>query len=126
MFAGSRWNMFHVEPDCFMPRNNLAVLSRDRVRNFGIPVLKVIQGSTITKTNQYDESNLSVDKLQINISISKKQVSTRTSRYYCLICDKNIGGAILKEMDNLISRIMDHIKYLESQQLRNMKSVSDR
>ena len=25
--VGSRWNIFHVEPDCFMPRNNLAVNS---------------------------------------------------------------------------------------------------
>ena len=24
LLVGSRWNMFHVEPDCFMPRNNLA------------------------------------------------------------------------------------------------------
>ena len=24
MLVGSRWNMFHVEPYCFMPRNNLA------------------------------------------------------------------------------------------------------
>ena len=24
LLVGSRWNMFHVEPDCFMSRNNLA------------------------------------------------------------------------------------------------------
>ena len=24
LLVGSRWNMLHVEPDCFMPRNNLA------------------------------------------------------------------------------------------------------
>ena len=24
LLVGSRWNMFHMEPDFFMPRNNLA------------------------------------------------------------------------------------------------------
>ena len=24
LLVGSRWNMFHMEPDCLMPRNNLS------------------------------------------------------------------------------------------------------
>ena len=42
----------------------LDVLNRDRVRKFGIPILKDIRGYTITKTNQSSKSNLSVYNLQ--------------------------------------------------------------
>ena len=42
---------------------NWDVLSRDRVRKFGTPILKDIKGSNRTKTNQSTKSNLSVDKI---------------------------------------------------------------
>ena len=45
--------------------DNWDVLSRDRVRKFATLILKVINGSTITKTEQYTKSNLSVEKPQI-------------------------------------------------------------
>ena len=106
--------------------DNCSVLSRDRVRKFGMPIFKGIKGSTMANTNQSIKSNLSVENLWSKVVISKKQGSTWPSRYYCLIYDNKIGQAILKEMENLINIIMYHIKYLESQQLRNMKAVSDR
>ena len=105
---------------------NWGVLSRDIVRNFGTPILKGIKGSTRTKTNQSAKSNLSVDNLRSEVAIARKQGSTRTSRYYHLINGKGIGEAILLEMEKLMSIIMDHIKYLEAKQLRNMKAASDR
>ena len=105
---------------------NWYVLSRDRGRKFGMPILKSIKGSTITKTNQYAKSNLSVENTRSKVAISKKQGSTCPSHYFCLIYYNKIGEAILTEMENLISRIMYYIKYLESQQLSNMKSASDR
>ena len=55
---------------------NWGVLSRDIVRNVGTPILKGIKSSTRTKTNQSAKSNLSVEKLQSKVAISKKQVST--------------------------------------------------
>ena len=56
----------------------------------------------MTNTNQSVKSNLSVEKLQSKVAISKKQGYTWPSRYYCLIYDNKIGEAILKEMENLI------------------------
>ena len=67
-----------------------------------------------------------MEKLQSEVAIARKQGSTWTSRYYHLINGKRIGEAILLEMEKLMSIIMDHIKYLEAQQLRNMKAESDR
>ena len=40
--------------------DNWYLLSRDRVRKFGTPILKGIKDSTRTKTNQSANSNLSV------------------------------------------------------------------
>ena len=102
------------------------VLSRDIVRNFGTPILKGIKDFTRTKTNHSTKSNLSVEKLRSEVAIARKQGSTWTSRYYQIINGKRVGEAILLEMENLMSIIMDHIKYLEAQQLRNMKAASDR
>ena len=39
---------------------NYDVLSRDKMRKLGTPILIGIKGSTRTKTNQYAKSNLSV------------------------------------------------------------------
>ena len=55
-------------------------LSRDRVRKFCMPILKVIKGSTITKTNQSAKSNLIVEKLQSKVKIASKQGSAWPSR----------------------------------------------
>ena len=105
---------------------NWGVLSRDIVRNFGTLILKAIKDFTRTKTNQSAKSNLSVEKLRSEVAIARKQDSTCNSRYYHLINGKGIGEAIFLEMDKLMNIIMDHIKYLEAQQLRNMKAESDR
>ena len=51
--------------------DNRDVLSRDRVRKFCMPILKVIKGSTITKTNQSAKSNLGLEKLQSEVTISR-------------------------------------------------------
>ena len=106
--------------------NNLDVLSRDRVRKFGTPILKCINSSTRTKTNQSAKSNLSVENLQSGVAITSNQSSACPSRYYCIINGKRIGEATLSEMENVISIITDHFNYLEAQQLRNVKSASDR
>ena len=105
---------------------NWDVLSRYRVRKFGTPILKGIKGTSITKTNQFSKSNLSVENLRSKVDIPRKRGSARTSCYYFPINGKSIGEATLSEMKNTISIIMDHIKYLEAQQLRNMKAASDR
>ena len=89
-------------------------------------LFKCIKGSTITKTNQSSKSNLSMEKLQNEVGIPRKLGSVWPSRYYCLINGKRIGEAIFTEMVNVIIIITDNIKYLEAQQLRNMKSVSDK
>ena len=102
------------------------MLSRDRVRKFGTAILKGIKGSTRTKMNQSAKSNLNVDNIQSKVVTARNQGSAWTIRYYRLINRKRIGEAILSEMENVISIITDHIKYLETQQLRNTKSASDK
>ena len=106
--------------------DNWDFLSRDRVRKFGPPILKVIKGSTINKTNQSSNSDLSVEKLQNEVDIARKRGSAPPRRYYHLINGKRICQAILSEMKNLVSIITGSIKYIEVQQLRNTKEASDR
>ena len=101
-------------------------MSRDRVRKFGTPILKFVKGSTRTKTNHYSKSNLSVDNIQSKVAIASNRGSAWPSGYYCLINGNRIGKAILSLMENLIIIITDHIKYLEAQQLSNMKEASER
>ena len=105
---------------------NWYVLSRDRVRKFGTPILKGITGSTRTKTNQSAKYNLSVENLRSEVPIARKQGSAWPSRCCRLINGKRIGEAILSEMENGIIIITDHIKYLEAQQVRNMNASSDK
>ena len=71
------------------------MLSRDRVRKFGMPILKDIKGSTRTKTNHSAKSNISVEKLQSEVAVERKQGSAWPSRYYRLIIRNRIGEAIL-------------------------------
>ena len=106
--------------------NNWGVLSRDIVRTFGTPILKGIKVSKRTKTNHSSKSNLSMEKLWREVDIARKRGYAWPSRYYRLINRKRIGEAIFLEMENVMSIITDHIKYLEAQQLRNMKASSDR
>ena len=40
LLVGSRWNMFHVEPDYFMPRNNLSKRHPPEPFNTYYPVVK--------------------------------------------------------------------------------------
>ena len=101
------------------------MLSIYRIRKFGTPILKCIKGSIRTKTNQSVKSNLSVEKLRSKVAIARKWGSAYPSHYYCLINGKRIGKAIFSEMENMMSIITDHIKYLEVHQLRNMKSAPD-
>ena len=53
--------------------DNWDVLSRDRVRKFGMPILKDIKGSTRTKINQYAKSNISADIIQSKVAVSRKR-----------------------------------------------------
>ena len=71
------------------------MMSRDIVRNFVTPILKGIKGSTRTKTKQPAKYNLSVEKLQSEVAIARKQGSAWPSRYYCVINGKRIGEARL-------------------------------
>ena len=102
------------------------MLSRERVIKFGIMTLKGIKGYTRTKTNQYIKSNLSMEKLRSKVATARKRGSAWSRRYYFLINRKRISEAILLEMENVISIIKDHIKYLEAQKIRNTKAASDR
>ena len=47
LLAGSRWNIFHVEPDCSMPINNLADTSRSE------QVDQIINGEIIVEHIRY-------------------------------------------------------------------------
>ena len=105
---------------------NWGVLSRDIVRQFCTPILKGIKGSTRTKNNQSAKYNLNVEKLQREVAIARKKGSAWTSRYYYLINGKSIGEELLLKMENVMSIIMDHIKYLDAQQLSNTKKASER
>ena len=58
--------------------------------------------------------------------IERNQGCARPIRYYRLIKGDRKGEAIFSEMENMISIIADHIKYIEAHQLRNMKASSDR
>ena len=88
--------------------------------------MKGIKDSTRTRTNQSAKSNLIAEKLQSEVDIERKQGSVWPSLYYYLINGKRIDEAIFPEMDNVISIITDHIKYIEGQKLRNTKASSDR
>ena len=102
------------------------MLNGYRVIKFGTPIFKVVKGSTRTKKNQSAKSNLSVDKLQSEVAKVRKQGSAWPSRYYHLINRKRIDEAIFSEIENMITIITDHIKYLEVYQLRYMKAASYR
>ena len=88
--------------------------------------MKGIKDSTRTRTNQSAKSNLIAEKLQSEVDIERKQGSVWPSLYYYLINGKRIDEAIFPEMDNVISIIMDNIKYLEAWQLSKMKETPDR
>ena len=65
------------------------------MRKFGTPILKGIEGFTMTKTNQSAKYNLSVEKLLRKLAIASKQGYAWPSRYAHLINRNSIGEEIL-------------------------------